>query len=427
VTDTTIVIGSGAAGLAAARRLHDAGQSVTVLEARDRVGGRAWTSYDFAPHPVELGAEFLHGENIVTWEYVRQFGLSTTDQATVMNVFGYAGGRFVEHNEFVRSTAMALALGTHAAAEAAESDTHVSIAEAARRWADALGMKPTEDDWSIWRSFVCQYFAADPEQLGTAHFTEPTFDGDGVRLQYRLIEGYTTLMDRIADGLNIRLNTPASKIEWDNDGVRVETSAASFEGRWCIVALPLAVLQQTPELFAPALPEDKRHAIATIGAGANGKIILRFDEMVWPKDMTLLLSGGDTQLWWRPGRLREDEAPVITAFFGGSAVERFRALGADAPVAALRQLEHTFGTKLESRLIDARFIDWPADPWARMSYSYLPPNAGGQRAVLAQPVDDVLFFAGEASHPVRPSTVHGAIETGHRAAAEVMATSGARA
>lgn len=195
-----------------------------------------------------------------------------------------------------------------------------------------------------------------------------------------------------------------------------------FDARRCVIALPVAILQQAEGMWTPRLPPEKRAAIRNIGAGVNAKIVLRFDEAFWPEDLTLLLSGEDTQLWWRPGRLREDEAPVITAFFGGSAVGRFRALGDDAPLSALRDLERFFGKKLESRLRDARFIDWGADQYARMSYSYLPPGGAGQRAALAWPVDDVLFFAGEASHPVRPCTVHGAIETGHRAAAEILAT-----
>jgi monoamine oxidase len=157
-----------------------------------------------------------------------------------------------------------------------------------------------------------------------------------------------------------------------------------------------------------------------VGAGANGKIVLRFDERAWPDDLTLLLSGDDTQLGWRPGRCRDDEAPVITAYFGGSAVERFRALGEDAPMAALRQLERLLGEKLEARLQAARFVDWPADPFAQMSCSYLPPGAAGLRAALAEPLDGVLHFAGEHANPVRPSTVHGALESGVRAARGVL-------
>jgi len=221
------VIGAGAAGLAAARRLHDAGQVVAVLEARDRVGGRAWTSYDFAPHPVEFGAEFLHGENIATWAYVRQFGLHTTDQTTVMNLRGYAGGRLLEQAEFIRTPAMALALNAHTAAHA-ETDAGATLDAAMRRWAATAGVAATEEDWRVSRSFVGQYFAADPEQLGAMLFTEATFDGDGVRLQYRLVEGYAVLMERLASGVDVRLNSPVTGVAWSRDGVRLETPINAF-------------------------------------------------------------------------------------------------------------------------------------------------------------------------------------------------------
>lgn len=141
---------------------------------------------------------------------------------------------------------------------------------------------------------------------------------------------------------------------------------------------------------------------------------------MWPDNLTYLLSADDTQLWWRPGRCRDDEAPIITAYFGASAVSRFRALGADAPLAAVRALERMLGRKMESKLEEARSIDWPADPYAKMSYSYIPPGGAGFRARLAEPIDDVLYFAGEATNTVRPATVHGALESGVRAARAIM-------
>ncbi len=106
----TLVIGAGAAGLGAARELHDAGERVVVLEARDRVGGRAWTSYDLAPHPVELGAEFVHGENVVTWKYLERYELHTNDQLTMINIHGWNNGRLAEGGDFLGSTAMRIAL-----------------------------------------------------------------------------------------------------------------------------------------------------------------------------------------------------------------------------------------------------------------------------------------------------------------------------
>lgn len=416
-----IVIGAGAAGLAAARELHDAGLAVTVLEARDRPGGRAWTSFDVAPYPVELGAEFVHGENVVTWRYIEQFGLHTTDQMSVFNILGHDGTQLVPHGEFVRSTPMVMAWNTHRAAQAAGAGE--SLLDAMRQWCDANRVSPKDDDWRIWSNFCGQYYAADPHEIGAPEFGEPTFDGDGVRLQFRISEGYSTLFGRLAAGLDVRYGEPARRIAWSGEGVAVETTAGVHEGRVAVVTLPLAILQAGDIAFDPPLPRANVAAIAGIGAGANAKVVLRFDERFWPEDMTLLLSPFDTQLWWRPGRMRADEAPVITAFFGGSAVERMRALGMDVVSAAVRDLERIFGVAAERMLQVGRFVDWPADPWAKMSYSYIPPGGAGLRSVLAAPVEQALFFAGEATNPVRPSTVHGALESGLRAAAEVRSIS----
>lgn len=419
MTDTTIVIGAGAAGLACARALQDVGARVTLVEARDRLGGRAWTSYDIAPHPVELGAEYVHGENVVTWEYINRYGFNTNDQTTVMNLFGVIDGKLAPASDMLRTTGMAMALSTHAAAHEAKPGD--SLVDAMTTWLTSQGRTATDDDWAIWRSFTRQYFAADPEQLGAVEFGEATFDGDGTRLQFRILEGYSALWGRMAEGIDVRLSSPVTRVRWSDDGVQVEAASGTIEGRRAVIALPVSLLQRETIAFDPPLPAEKTQAIGAIGAGANGKIVFRFDSAPWPDDLTLLLTGDDTQLWWRPGRLRDDEAPVITAFFGGSSVGRFRALGDDATAAALAVLEKALGKKLGSSLVSARFVDWEADPWAGMSYSYLPVGGAGMRARLAEPLGDTLFFAGEASSPVRPSCVHGALETGRRAASEILA------
>jgi monoamine oxidase len=326
---------------------------------------------------------------------------------------GFDGQRTLAHDEFVRSVALRMAFSAHAAAEKADSG---SLLEAMRVWCAANGVEPTAEDWRIWANYISFNCAADPTEIGAKEFNEAKYTGDGARIQFRIVEGYSALMQKMAEGLDVRLSTPVHAIEWSPDGVRVHCGAETYEARRAIVSLPLAVLQQNDVRFDPPLPESKQRAAAGLGAGANGKIVLLFDEVCWPDDLTMFLSGRDTQFWWRPGRLQENEAPVITAYFGGSAVERFRALGDDAPLAALRDLEEFFGAKLESRLQRAQFIDWPADPYAKMSYSYIPQGGAGLRAQLAEPIADTLFFAGEATNSVRPSCVHGAIESGLRAA-----------
>jgi monoamine oxidase len=262
--------------------------------------------------------------------------------------------------------------------------------------------------------------AADGDQLGALGFTELAHDG-GERIMYRIVEGYSALMSALSEGLDLRLRTPVERVEWSPDGVRISADGETFEAADAIVTLPLALLQAGDVAFDPPLPIEKQQAIAGLGAGAIAKVILRFDEPFWPDDFTYLFTTHESALWWRPGRCRDDEAPILTAFVGGRNVAKFRALGADAPLLALRHLEEVFGiSHLESRLQESRVVDWPADRWAKMGYSYVPPGGVGRRDALAASIGGVLHFAGEATHPSRPSTVHGALETGVRAARAVV-------
>ncbi len=418
----TLVIGAGAAGLAAARHLHDAGVSAVVVEARDRIGGRAHTSYDFASHPVELGAEFIHGENVCTWALMERFGMHALDQVPLLNVRGYVDGKLYGHDEFLRSPMIRAAFSMKSVATdwLAAGRGDASLLEVARVTNSERGVSLTAGEWATWSHFFAQYHAADPDQLGAAGWLEPSFENDGVRLNFRITEGYSALLAAFADGLDVRLSTPVQRIEWDAAGVRIHAAGETLDAERVIVTLPLGVLQEGGIVFDPPLPDDKQHAIEGLGAGAIAKIILRFDEQLWPDDLTFLFTERESQVWWRPGRCRDDEAPVLMAFFGGSSVAHFRAFGEDAPLAALDDLETMLGRKLGSHLVSSRFVDWQADPYTRTGYSSVPPGGAGLRDALAAPIGSVLYFAGEATNRNRPATVHGALESGYRAAHEVM-------
>jgi monoamine oxidase len=419
VTDV-LIIGAGAAGLAAARSLVDAGVDVTVLEARDRIGGRAWTSYELASHPIELGAEFIHGENVATWQYIKRFGLTTIDPTPFLNVRALIGDRMLVQGDYLREPNALLVWRMHALAEerAKLGLPDASVTDAARASQSFFDREPTDIDMRLWTSQVAQYYGADLDELGTGGLLEATYDGDGTLLQFRVVEGYSALWAKLAEGIDVRLSTPVERIEWSADGAAVIANGETFEAKKVIVTLPLALLKENAIAFAPALPAEKLAAITALGAGFTAKVVLRFDEAFWPAEASFMFTTGDSQLFWRPGIGRPDEQPVLTAFFGGRAVRTFRESG-DASALALKDLERMFGMKLGARLQQASFIDWPADPWARMGYSFMPAGATGMRDVLAEPLEATLYFAGEATNRVRPATVHGAIESGLRAAREV--------
>ncbi|NER78576.1 MAG: FAD-dependent oxidoreductase [Leptolyngbya sp. SIO1D8] len=424
----TIVIGAGAAGLAAARTLQDANHAVLLLEARDRLGGRVHTNYDFATHPIECGAEYLHGENIVTWNWVRRYRLATLpvfDQ--YRHQFMYIHQRLLPFRHWSTIPGM----------EVLDVMDGSPIDELITRWVDAgkpdvslaqfLAIHQVELSPEVRRivdHFLSGSYAANLDQLGVYGLAELTYAGDGDRYS-RLKKGYSHLFERLAKGLDIRYATIVTRIHWSPPGIQIQTETdTTYTAQQVVITLPLALLQENAVEFSPQLPDTKLKAIQGIGAGHITKLILKFDQPFWSKPLESCLTTLDTQLWWRPGWRRNNEAPVLTAFTGATGAEKLGALGREGAIqTGLQNLEQIFERPVADRLIDALFVDWQADPYARMAYSYTPVNGVGLRSQLAQPVDHVLFFAGEATHPTRAATVHGALESGIRAAHEILSSS----
>lgn len=422
----TIVIGAGAAGLAAARALQEANRSVLVLEARDRIGGRIHTNYDFASHPIECGAEYLHGENIVTWDWVRRYRLRT------LPVFDEYRNQFMYVNEkllpFRRWSAIP-------GMELLDLMDDSPIDSLITTWIDAgkpdvslaqflldSQIELSSDVRRIVNHFLSGSYGANLDQLGLYGLAELTYAGDGDRYS-RLRKGYSHLFEQFAAGLNIHYATPVTRIHWSSSGGQIQTETdKTYTAQQVVITLPLSLLQANVVEFEPKLPDTKLNAIHGLGAGHITKLILKFDQPFWSRDLESCLTTLDTQLWWRPGWKRNNEAPVLTAFTGSTGADNLGQLGREDTIqAGLQNLEQMFEMPLAERLVDALFVDWQADPYARMAYSYVPVNGVGLRSQLAQPVDQILFFAGEATHTTRAATVHGALESGIRAANEILA------
>ncbi|MEL6322275.1 MAG: NAD(P)/FAD-dependent oxidoreductase, partial [Cyanobacteria bacterium J06626_14] len=204
--------------------------------------------------------------------------------------------------------------------------------------------------------------------------------------------------------------------------IEVQTATGTtYTAQQVVITLPLALLQENAVEFAPPLPDTKLNAIQGLGAGHITKLILKFDQPFWSKRLESCLTTLDTQLWWRSGWKRNNEAPVLTAYTGAVGADKLGALGQERAIQkGLQDLEQMFNMPLANRLVDALFVDWQKDSYARMAYSYVPVNGVGLRSQLAQPVDHMLFFAGEATHPTRAATVHGALESGIRASHEIL-------
>lgn len=416
------VIGAGAAGISAARELQAAGHDVEVFEARDRPGGRAWTDYSLAPHPVELGAEFLHGDRISTWDWVREFDARTTGEAHRYEMWFALDGMLKNNRQareyFGTEAALATDLLTRqwqAGGKAETTADHLFDV-----WSEVSAKPLTAEGRALLENYGAMMVSSDMSTLGT-HTYDALNPRDLGLQNWRLLNGYTRLIQRAAANLEIRFETPVSRIRYDESRVSVTAGGAESRFDAAVVTLPLGVLKRGAVEFDPPLPIQKQDAIDRINPGSISKVALRFDRVYWPENLTFIFGSGKTQLWWRPGQGQANEAPVITAFFGGSSAKDLESASREeATELACRELSDMLGESIRGGLVDSRYIAWGAEEHTMMGYSSLPPDGKGLREALAAPVG-ALHFAGEACSLTHAATVDGAIDSGRVAAAEILA------
>jgi monoamine oxidase len=408
-----LVIGAGAAGLAAARLLRDAGQAVVVLEARDRIGGRVWTDYSFAEVPVECGAEFIHGSAVRTWAWVDQVGATTIAASRwVRRRIVLEDGRLGGYADIEARADLQQVLELDAKLEAYAGP---SITLAA--WLDSQGVYGLARHLADIR--MAHAYCATPETLDAAELAREyrvaAHNGDG---DVRITPGYTAMLNTIAQGLDLRLNTPVASICWAADGVHsIHATGEAIAARAAIVTLPLAVLKSNAVQFDPALPEQKLHAIAGLAMQPAMKLIYLFREPFWADDMDFLSMPDPMPVWW----VVRQGVGVLTCLLTGPRAAQAQAQGDQLAEQGLAHLAQVFGNQPRELLEEWKIVDWAADQWAQGGYSSPALGSAGLRAALATPCGQ-LYFAGEATvTDDSPATVHGAIVSGERAAREFLA------
>jgi len=407
------VIGAGMAGLAAARALDKAGADVTVLEARNRIGGRVWTSRLWAGQPADLGASWIHGTkgNPLT-ALAKEAGtaLSRTDYDRAAAFGAGAEQPYPEEPWAVLEEAQELAHG---------GPTDLSLRDAVqalplwKKWS-----KPQRQDFhAAVHRMVEHEYAADWADLSARHYDEgETFGGPDALFP----GGYDQLAVHAAKGVNIRLGADVRGLAATAKGVSVtlaDGSAEAFDA--AIITLPLGVLQSNRVAFTPALSPDRQAAIFTLGMGLMNKCWLRFDAALPVPDVDWMLNlGPPPDLWpeWINAAPSTGQ-PLLLAFNAGPRADEVEAMDDAATThSATQALRAMFGSRFPTP-IAAQITRWRADPYAKGAYSYHPPGANlATRAALAgADWDGRLIFAGEATSEY-PSTVHGAWLSGQKAA-----------
>lgn len=417
---SVIVIGAGAAGLGAAHRLAGAGVSVTVLEARERIGGRVHTDYGFAPAPVELGAELIHGEGAVTNALARAAGLATAavDRYGGLRWAGGAGPALPldQLPAAQRDTILALR-AAYAGLARAELAPDRSLADELR----ARGFGPAA--LAVADVLLAQTCCAPVDGLSAADLArELRVDRAGLQ-EFRLVGGYAPLLAWMARGARVVLGVPAARVRHGAGGVTVTGAAGqSFAADACIVTIPVSLLAAGAIGFDPPLGAEKREAAAAFRTEPATKLFFRFDAMLWDADLAYMCHEGLFSRWWTPAH-HVPGAAVLCCYV---TAERARAVDAldDAELRrrALDELAGLLGEPaVRDRCVAALRSAWGPDPLARGGYAHIPPGAAAARPALAAPEGEVLYFAGEATaHDTNPQTVHGAIESGYRAADELL-------
>jgi monoamine oxidase len=439
------VVGAGCAGLAAARELAAAELSTVVLEARDRIGGRVHTVRDVGlDHPIELGAEFVHGPAPDVNEIARAAGLRSVPLSG--SRWRAAGGELERGDDFWDRVGQILGrlddraepdrsfmewLGSAAASDLSEADREMAI------------------------EYVAGFHAADPSEVGERWLARQGGGGEGSDVEAalrsaRITEGLDRVPAWLARALppeSLRLGHSVHHIEWESGSVRLTARRSAggpvvIDARAAIVTIPVGVLRAHPDEpggigFAPDIVE-RRGALERLAMGSVTRLVLRLEEPFWEArrshsidarldDLGFLQTPECVfRVWWTPAPL---ETPVLVGWTGGP---RARALaGRDAGTLAERALRELAGAlglpagSLGGLLVRAYAHDWEHDPYSRGAYTYGRVGGSEAGAELARPLADTLFFAGEATDASDEATVQGAIASGRRAAEQVVRVLGA--
>ncbi len=419
-----IVIGAGAAGLHAAYILHKNGVDVQVLEAYNRIGGRIRKLENFAGYPLELGAEAVHGRKSVFYDSIRisnfeSYELKGKDVYNINEelVFGDAIASnpvYLEteslHQRIINYSGPDIPIATFLEAEGA-----------------------SEEAMQLLNAIIGNEYGTDNDSIGILGYQEAekkwtAGEGDIILRTKGLSDvlevQYSAIMSKI------RLSTPVREIDYSGSKIIVTDHASqTYEADKLIVTVPLSILKEGAIAFTPAFSEEKIEAMDKLGMDHGMKIFMRFSQNFWGDDTGSVYPGGIIPEYTVPGWGRESQFNdnqiffnnILVGFANGSAAAFLTEEGQNAVTIALRDLDEAFNGQASQYLTEYHIMDWSQETFIKGAYSYPKPEGAGAREALAAPIDEKVYFAGEATHTTGHfGTVHGAMETGYRAAYEVL-------
>jgi len=400
----TVVIGGGSAGIAAARRLYQAGVQCLLIEARSRLGGRAWTMTDSSGFSIDLGCGWLHSADRNPWVAIAEEQRRTIDKTPPPWRRTSLPLRFSieEQREFLKAQQEFFErIGQRAGTE--PDVAAATLLSPGCRWNNLIGA-------------ISTYISgAELDRVSARDFDN--FDDTGVN--WRIVEGYGATIAACGHQLPHVLDCVVERIDHSGKRLRIQTSQGAVDADQAIITLPTNVLARAEKLFAPALP-GKIEAAQNLPLGLADKLFLlleRADEF----EAETRLFGATEKIGTATYHIRPFGRPQIEVYFGGAHAAALEAQGERAFFDfAVSELTSLLGSEFARRVMPIHIHCWGVDPFARGSYSYALPGMAGCRAILAAPVDDRLFFAGEACSQGDFSTAHGGWITGVAAADQLI-------
>ena len=416
-----VVVGAGVAGLLCARELARAGKRVLVLEASHRVGGRLLTLFETrAGVPIELGAEFIHGDAPVTTRLLDEARLATVPVS-----------------------------GEHVRSDGGELSPQGSVWERMSRVFKLMSRKRKHDrsfqeflderpggarlarERELARAFVQGFNGADPALVSERSLAEQGDPTEGAAEARRIVNGYAALvvhLDREVAGL-VRLESAVRSVEWGDEGVRVvDRAGTTHAARVAVLTVPLPALQDGTVRLDPEVPTLTRAAGQLVmGHVARVSIVLR--ERFWDRKVDALSFVHTPQrsysVWWTQHPVH---APLLVGWAGGPSALELTQSGT-VEEAALVELARAFAirrARAESLVESMHWHDWSSDPFARGAYSYVGVGGVSAPRTLARAIEGRVFLAGEATDSGSGGTVEGALASGQRAAEQVLAVLASR-